>query len=128
MEILPSIDLRSGQVVRLQQGDYGRQITYPADPMATARSFADAGAAWMHMVDLDGAKEGSPRQTELIGRIIRSSGLQVEVGGGIRSTADIVQLLAAGARRVVVGTKAMEDWKWFESLVHDPQFAHKIVL
>ncbi len=128
MEIIPSIDLRNGQVVRLQQGDYARQINYAANPIETAKSFAAAGARWMHIVDLDGAKEGLPRQRDLIGRVITASGLKVEVGGGIRTTDDIRQLLDAGAARVVVGTRAMEDWPWFESLVKSPEFHDKIVL
>src|SRR5947199_6941053 len=91
--VVPSIDLRGGRVVRLKQGDYGRQVTYDVDPVATARSFADAGARWMHVVDLDGAKEGRPVQTELISSIIRSTGLKVECGGGVRSTDDVRLLL-----------------------------------
>ena len=126
--ILPSIDLRGGRVVRLQQGDYARQIDYPVDPHATARSFADAGAAWMHVVDLDGAKEGRPVQTRLIADLVGSCGLQVEVGGGVRSTEDVRRLLEAGAARVVVGTKAMEDWPWFEALVHEQGMNDRIVL
>jgi phosphoribosylformimino-5-aminoimidazole carboxamide ribotide isomerase len=128
LEILPSIDLRDGKVVRLKQGDYARQVNYDVDPIATARSFKEAGARWLHLVDLDGAKEGRPAQTELIARIIAASGLQVEVGGGVRSTDDVLRLLKAGATRVVVGTKAIEDWSWFESLVRDPAYAHKLVL
>src|SRR5437762_4456755 len=84
--VVPSIDLRAGRVVRLKQGDYGRQVNYDVDPVATARSFVDAGATWMHIVDLDGAKEGRPAQTELMGQIIRSVGINVEGGGGARST------------------------------------------
>jgi phosphoribosylformimino-5-aminoimidazole carboxamide ribotide isomerase len=126
--ILPSIDLRGGRVVRLQQGDYGRQINYDVDPHAVARSFADAGAAWMHLVDLDGAKEGRPVQTRLIADLVRSCGLQVEVGGGVRSTDDVRRLLDAGVARVVVGTKAIEDWPWFQSLVHTPGMERRIVL
>src|SRR5438105_12839089 len=126
--ILPSIDLRGGRVVRLQQGDYARQINYDVDPRATARSFADAGAAWMHLVDLDGAKEGRPAQTELIGEIVRAAGLKVQVGGGVRSTEDVRRLLDAGAARVVVGTKAIEDWEWFDKLVHSPGMADRLVL
>src|SRR5436305_999049 len=84
--VVPSIDLRGGRVVRLKQGDYGRQVTYDVDPLATARSFAEAGARWMHVVDLDGAKEGRPVQTDLIATVIRSTGLKVECGGGVRST------------------------------------------
>ena len=128
MVIVPSVDLRDGRVVRLKQGDYARQIDYPVDPVETARSFRDAGAAWMHVVDLDGAKEGRPVQTELIARMIVASGLKVQVGGGIRTADDIRRLLEAGAARVVLGTKAMEDWAWFEWQVRDTQFAHKLVL
>ncbi len=128
LTIIPSIDLRSGQVVRLKQGDYTRQMNYPVDPIATARSFKQAGAQWMHVVDLDGAKEGRPMQTELIGRIIGASGLQVEVGGGVRSTTDIEALLDAGAARVVIGTKAMEDWAWFQSIVHAAKFNKRLIL
>ena len=128
MIILPSVDLRDGRVVRLKQGDYARQINYSVDPVEMARSFRDAGAEWMHVVDLDGAKEGRPVQTELIAKMIIASGLKVEVGGGIRTAEDIRRLLEAGASRVVLGTKAMEDWAWFEWQVRDTQFAHKLVL
>ena len=127
-EIVPSIDLRGGRVVRLKQGDYARQLNYDVDPLSTARGFRDAGATWMHVVDLDGAKEGQAVQTELISRIISASGLQVEVGGGVRSIDDVRRLLDAGAARVVIGTKAIEDWPWFQSLAHDPLFAGKLVL
>ena len=126
--ILPSVDLRAGRVVRLKQGDYAQQLNYDIDPIQTAKSFADAGAKWMHIVDLDGAKDGRPAQTDLISRMIAASGLKVQVGGGIRETEHIQTLLAAGAARVVVGTKALEDWTWFENLAHDPAFAHKLVL
>lgn len=128
LEIVPSIDLRNGSVVRLKQGDYARQVNYDVDPLATARSFRDAGARWMHIVDLDGAKEGRPVQTDLIARIIAACGLAVQAGGGIRSTDDVRALLEAGASRVVIGTRAIEDWSWFESLVRDPAFANKLVL
>jgi phosphoribosylformimino-5-aminoimidazole carboxamide ribotide isomerase len=128
LEIIPSIDLRGGRVVRLQQGDYARQLNYDVDPIDTAKSFADAGARWMHIVDLDGAKEGRPKQHELIGEVARASGLRVEVGGGVRSTEDIRRLLAAGAQRVVVGTKAIEDWNWFESIASESEFARRLIL
>lgn len=127
-QVVPSIDLRGGKVVRLQQGDYNRQLNYDLDPVATAQSFESAGAEWMHIVDLDGAKQGSVAQTELIGRIIQSTKLKVQVGGGVRSTEDIQRLRDAGAERVVVGTKAIEDWDWFKSLVKLPEFAHRLVL
>lgn len=126
MEVVPSIDLRAGQVVRLKQGDYARQVNYDVDPIVTAQSFAAAGAKWMHVVDLDGAKEGRPVQTELISRIISAASLSVEVGGGVRSTEDVSRLLDAGATRVVVGTRAMEAWDWFRELVQ--QLPGRLVL
>ena len=127
--IVPSIDLRDGRVVRLKQGDYGRQVNYDVDPHATAAAFAEAGATWMHVVDLDGAKQGQPAQTDLIASIIRATpGLRVQTGGGIRSTDDVERVLEAGAARVVVGTKAIEDWAWFQGLLERPDLAHKLVL
>ncbi|HEY2586588.1 MAG TPA: 1-(5-phosphoribosyl)-5-[(5-phosphoribosylamino)methylideneamino]imidazole-4-carboxamide isomerase [Tepidisphaeraceae bacterium] len=128
LEIVPSIDLRGGRVVRLKQGDYDRQVNYEVDPRQTARSFAEAGARWMHVVDLDGAKEGRPVQTDLIAQVIAGANLKVEVGGGVRCTDDIRRLLDTGAARVVVGTKALEDWEWFRSLAHDPALVQKLVL
>jgi phosphoribosylformimino-5-aminoimidazole carboxamide ribotide isomerase len=126
--VVPSIDLRGGRVVRLKQGDYAQQLNYDVDPLATARSFAEAGATWMHIVDLDGAKEGRPMQTDLIGRLIAESGLRVQAGGGIRERGDIDALLAAGASRVVIGTKALEAWDWFRDLAHDPAMHGKLTL
>jgi phosphoribosylformimino-5-aminoimidazole carboxamide ribotide isomerase len=128
MIIVPSIDLRAGRVVRLKQGDYGRQINYDVDPLDVARGYRAAGATWMHIVDLDGAKEGRPVQMELIGRIIAATDLQVEVGGGIRTTEDIQKLLNVGAARAVVGTKALEDWPWFKHLARQKEMNRKLVL
>src|SRR5947209_577580 len=128
LEILPSVDLRHGRVVRLKQGDYGQQINYDVDPIDVAKNYQDAGATWFHLVDLDGAKEGRPVQTKLIEQIISSTGLRVQVGGGIRSTDDITRLLESGAERVVLGTKAMTDWAWFEWVVRDENFKNKLVL
>ena len=128
LEIVPSVDLRSGRVVRLKQGDYGRQINYDVDPIEIAKTYQETGANWFHIVDLDGAKEGRPMQTDLISKMIAATGLHVQVGGGIRSTEDIRRLLDAGASRVVVGTKAMEDWKWFEALAGTEAYRDKLVL
>jgi phosphoribosylformimino-5-aminoimidazole carboxamide ribotide isomerase len=128
LTIIPSIDLRSGRVVRLKQGDYAQQLNYDVDPEQTAQSFAKAGAKWMHVVDLDGAKEGRPVQTDLISQLAKTSGLSVESGGGIRTTQHIDTLLQTGVQRVVVGTRAMEDWPWFQSLVKSPAYANKIIL
>jgi phosphoribosylformimino-5-aminoimidazole carboxamide ribotide isomerase len=128
LEIVPSIDLREGKVVRLKQGDYARQVTYDVDPIQTARAFADAGAVWMHIVDLDGAKEGRPVQVDLVASIIAKTKLKVETGGGIRTAEDVRKLLAAGASRIVVGTKAIEDWPWFDALAHESDMANRLVL
>jgi phosphoribosylformimino-5-aminoimidazole carboxamide ribotide isomerase len=128
LEVIPSIDLRGGQVVRLKQGDYARQLNYAVDPVATARSFKAAGARWLHIVDLDGAKEGRPVQTELVSEIITASELRVEVGGGIREREHIERLIETGAERVVLGTRAVQDWEWFSQLVQEPSLKHKLVL
>src|ERR1700683_2182121 len=126
--IIPSIDLRDGKVVRLAQGDYARQTSYPVDPLETAQNFAAAGATWLHVVDLDGAKAGKPMQSELIASLAATPGLSVQVGGGIRQTEHIDQLLQAGVRRVVIGTAAMENWDWFQLLPHWPEYHDRIVL
>jgi phosphoribosylformimino-5-aminoimidazole carboxamide ribotide isomerase len=126
--IIPSIDLRDGKVVRLQQGDYGKQIGYAIEPEKAAAQFAAAGAKWVHIVDLDGAKAGRPSQTELIARIKTGSSLRVQVGGGIRTTAHIDALLEAGIERVVVGTKAMEDWEWFAGLAKQEAYRGRLIL
>src|SRR2546425_8605443 len=110
LTIIPSIDLRNGKVVRLKQGDYGQQINYDVGPVEVARNYKSAGAQWLHIVDLDGAKEGRPVQTALITAIAQSSSLCVQVGGGVRERAHVETLLSAGVERVVVGTKALEAW------------------
>lgn len=107
--VFPAIDLRGGKCVRLVQGDFGRSKEYDADPIARAREWERRGAAAIHVVDLDGAKEGRPVQTDLVGRMARAVGVPLQVGGGIRSIDDLVLLRRAGASRVVVGTAAVED-------------------
>ena len=109
MDLFPSIDLRAGRCVRLAQGDFGRETVYGDDPVAVARGFAAAGAPWVHVVDLDAALTGTARNGEVIGAIARSVGIPVQAGGGVRSEAAAEALLAAGVRRVVVGTAALEE-------------------
>jgi phosphoribosylformimino-5-aminoimidazole carboxamide ribotide isomerase len=128
LTIIPSIDLRNGQVVRLRQGDYQQQLNYAVDPVETAKAFEAAGAKWVHIVDLDGAKEGKVVQIELIRKIIAGVKVNVEVGGGVRSTDDVLRLADAGARRVVVGTRALEAWDWFKELVHQKPMHDRLVL
>lgn len=127
-EIYPSIDLRDGRVVRLQQGDYGREIRYDVDPLEVAAGYEAAGAKWLHVVDLDGAKAGRIVQHEAIGRIAGSTKLHVQCGGGVRSREDIDILLAAGARRVVVGTRAVREWPWLEGLLKDSALHGRLTL
>ena len=106
MIIYPAIDLIAGEVVRLHKGDFEQKTTYGTDPVSVARAYAEAGAVWLHLVDLDGAKDPANRQTGLIADIIAGSGLKVQTGGGIRSRADVEVLLAAGASRAVIGSRA----------------------
>ncbi len=109
MIIYPAIDLIDGAVVRLHKGKFDQLTTYATDPVFVAQSFASAGATWLHLVDLNGAKNPENRQISLISRIIENTGLNVQIGGGIRSLQDVKTLLAAGARRVVIGSLAVRD-------------------
>jgi phosphoribosylformimino-5-aminoimidazole carboxamide ribotide isomerase len=109
MIIYPAIDLRGGRVVRLTEGRFDQEKSYGDDPLAVAKDFAAAGATWLHVVDLDGAKDPTKRQTALVETLARSSGLHVQTGGGIRDESQIAALLAAGARRVIVGSVAVKQ-------------------
>lgn len=108
MLIIPAIDLRGGACVRLYQGRFDAVTEY-GDPFARLRGFADAGATWVHIVDLDGAKQGAPAQTELIARLAAKTQLHVQCGGGVRSLAHAEALLSSGAARVVVGSVAVRE-------------------
>ena len=110
MQIFPAIDLRGGQVVRLYQGDYDKETVYAADPCAVARSFLAAGAKYLHVVDLDGARDGTLANFETIAAIARQGGLYIEVGGGIRDEARIETYLAMGVDRCILGTIAVKDF------------------
>ena len=109
MIIYPAIDLRGGHVVRLTEGRFDQEKSYGDDPLAVAQQFAAAGAVWLHVVDLDGAKDPAKRQTALVEKLARESGLKVQAGGGIREEAQIAALLAAGAQRVIVGSRAVKQ-------------------
>ena len=110
MQIFPAIDLRGGQVVRLYQGDYDRETVYAADPCAVARSFLAAGAKYLHVVDLDGAKDGTLANFDTIAAIVKQGGLYIEVGGGIRTEDRIRQYLDLGVGRCILGTIAVRDF------------------
>jgi len=128
MHLFPAIDLRDGKVVRLTKGDYDRQTTYGDDPLDQAKLFEDAGATWLHVVDLDGARSGSMSHLKQIEAICGGTSLKVEVGGGVRSEAVVNKLLQVGVFRVVVGTAALRNWSWFESLMGNPTYRGRIVL
>lgn len=117
MYLLPAIDILDGRAVRLAKGDYNRVTVYNEDPAAQAQLFEEAGAEWIHMVDLNGAKSGVPENIAIIERILRRTNLKIEVGGGIRSLETMARLADAGVSRMVLGTK----------LVTDPDFAQQAV-
>jgi len=109
MIVYPAIDLRQGKCVRLSQGRFDQATTYADDPVIVARDFAAAGASWLHVVDLDGAKDGNAAQTKLVLRIATESGLKVQTGGGIRSEVQIEACFAGGVARVVIGSLALTN-------------------
>jgi phosphoribosylformimino-5-aminoimidazole carboxamide ribotide isomerase len=109
MHVIPAIDLRGGRCVRLYQGDYGRETVVGDDPVAMARHWQDAGARLLHVVDLDGARAGRPVQIDLIGEMCAALTIPVELGGGLRTLADVEVVLARGVDRVILGTVALEQ-------------------
>jgi len=118
-ELLPAIDLRGGRVVRLRQGDFERETSYDDDPVSVARVFADAGATWLHVVDLDGARAGAPAQLQLAANIVAEvhDRCRVEIGGGLRTPEAIAGALGTGAARAAVGTAALGDPAFAASIV-----------
>lgn len=116
MQIFPAIDLQGGQVVRLYQGDYDQMTVYGADPCAVARDFMAAGARYLHVVDLDGALDGTLANFESIAAIARQGGLYIEVGGGIRDEERIRRYLDLGVGRCILGTIAVKDFAFTERM------------
>lgn len=116
MQIFPAIDLSGGQVVRLYQGDYDQMTVYGQDPCAAARAFLDAGAKYLHVVDLDGARDGTTANFDSIAAIARQGGLYIEVGGGIRTEDRIRQYLDLGVGRCILGTVAVKDFAFTERM------------
>jgi phosphoribosylformimino-5-aminoimidazole carboxamide ribotide isomerase len=117
MILFPAIDLRDGKVVRLHQGDYDQMTVYSEDPLAVAKSFKEAGATHLHVVDLDGARGGNPENFKVVARLIQLSGLEVQVGGGIRTRERIETYLNLGAKRVILGTAAVTDPAFLTEMV-----------
>ena len=112
MLLYPAIDLRGGQCVRLCQGDYSRETVFGADPAEMARRWRDQGAEYLHLVDLDGARQGHPVNGPSVRAIIDATGLPCQLGGGLRSEEHIVEALGWGVSRVILGTRALQDPAW----------------
>ncbi len=117
MILLPAVDIRGGKAVRLQRGDFAKETVYVDDPLEAARSFVEAGAKFLHVVDLDGAREGKPVNLEHLRRITTELGVAVQYGGGLRDLGAVRSALAAGAERVVVGTAAYSDVDFVDQLL-----------
>jgi len=111
--IIPAIDLRGGKCVRLQQGDYARETVFGEDPAATARHWVAQGAKWLHLVDLDGAKDGRPLNDESVRAIVGAAGVPCELGGGLRRDEDLELAFGLGVTRLVIGTQALKAPAWF---------------
>jgi phosphoribosylformimino-5-aminoimidazole carboxamide ribotide isomerase len=120
MQLIPSIDLRGGQCVRLLRGDFAAETRYTQAPLELLRGYRSMGCQWLHVVDLDGARDGMLANHELIARLAAEPGIRLQVGGGVRERGAIDRLLALGVDRVVIGSAAVDDRKavveWFEHL------------
>lgn len=127
MYVIPAIDILGGKCVRLIQGEYHRYINYEDNPAKKAIEFRDAGAEWLHIIDLDGAKVGRCVNTDTIREIVQQAkDLKIQVGGGIRDRDSITKILDMGVTRVILGTKAVSDFEWFSGVAKE--FAPKVVL
>lgn len=126
MIILPAIDLKNQKAIRLVQGDFNQETVYSDDPIALAKSFEKAGATYLHVVDLDGAKNGNMNHLEIIKQIVEQTSLRVEVGGGIRSLKQMEDLFSIGVSEVIVGSVAVEDTKLLKQMIS--AFPGKIVV
>jgi phosphoribosylformimino-5-aminoimidazole carboxamide ribotide isomerase len=124
--IYPAIDIRDGKCVRLVQGDYNQETIYNENPLEVARAWEAQGAAWIHLVDLDGAKAGHPVNDQLVGKIAASVNVPVQVGGGMRTMKDVERLLSLGISRVILGTAAIEDRSFVEEVLH--QYGDKVAI
>jgi phosphoribosylformimino-5-aminoimidazole carboxamide ribotide isomerase len=114
--ILPAIDLRGGQCVRLRQGDYARETVFDDDPAAVARRWVSQGAAYLHLVDLDGARQGHPVNGDSVRAIVHAAGVPCQLGGGLRDEGHITEALGWGVARAVLGTRALQDPAWCEAV------------
>ena len=126
MLILPAIDLRGGQCVRLRQGDYSQETVFGSDPAAVARRWVEQGASFLHLVDLDGARQGHPVNGDSVRRIVAAAGVPCQLGGGLRSEEHLTEALGWGVARVILGTKAVQDPAWLEGVCR--RFPGRVVL
>jgi phosphoribosylformimino-5-aminoimidazole carboxamide ribotide isomerase len=124
--LLPAIDIRGGQAVRLERGDFSKETVYDADPLDAARKWVEEGAQQLHVVDLDGAREGRPVNLDHLRRIARELDVPVQYGGGLRSFVAARDALAAGAQRVVLGTAAYTDVEFLDSVI--AQWGNRVVV
>lgn len=124
--IYPAIDIRGGKCVRLVQGDYNQETVYNENPLEVAKEWEAKGASWIHLVDLDGAKAGHPVNDELVANIARSVNVPVQIGGGLRTIADVERYIEAGISRVILGTAAIEDRAFVEEVL--ARFGDKVAI
>jgi phosphoribosylformimino-5-aminoimidazole carboxamide ribotide isomerase len=115
--LYPAIDILGGRTVRLVEGDYERETTYDADPVDAARRWAEEGSHYLHVVDLDGARTGEPKNLELVRRIADQIPFPIQVGGGLRDEENVANVLRAGAERVVIGTAALRDPRFLQQML-----------
>jgi phosphoribosylformimino-5-aminoimidazole carboxamide ribotide isomerase len=115
--LYPAVDIRDGRAVRLTHGRFDAETVYHDDPVEAARAWVDAGARYLHVVDLDGARAGKPRSLEHLRRIVESTGVPVQYGGGLRTVDAVREALHAGAERVIVGTAALHDVDFLDDIV-----------
>jgi len=126
MQILPAIDILHGKCVRLQQGDYSQETVYADSPVKMAKLWEEQGAEFLHIVDLDGAKDKMPTNFAIISKIAESVNIPIEVGGGIRNRDTIQLYLKAGVNRLVIGTQAQKEPEWFREMCQ--KYPQKLVL
>lgn len=126
MQIWPAIDLRGGKCVRLKQGDYKQETVYGDDPAAMARRWVSEGAKFLHLVDLDGARDGSGANLAAVEAILAAVDVPCELGGGVRDEATISRLLQMGLEKLIVGTNALKEPEWFRAMCH--KFPRRLAL
>ena len=119
MILLPAIDILGGQTVRLAQGEFEQRTVYDSDPVEAARRWVAAGARWLHVVDLDGARDGSPANLDVVERIVAAAGVPVQLGGGLRAAASVAAAFSAGATRVILGTAAFRDVDFLDAAISE---------